>query len=56
MTEGKKPIYFRRHPEKTDYYRIIDNWFEDFFRYYPEHLKEKFGYFNNFELEIMNYE
>ena len=43
MAKVKKPIYFRRHPEKTDFYRILETWFETFFHYYPEQLKEKFG-------------
>ncbi len=44
MAKAKSPIYFRRHPERTDYYRIIEAWFDTFFHYYPDHLQEKFGY------------
>ena len=37
-------IYKRRHPEKTEYYRIIEANFEAFERNYPELFEENYGY------------
>ena len=37
-------IYKRRHPEKTEYYRIIEANFEAFERNYPELFEEDYGY------------
>ena len=39
-----KGIYNRRHPERTDYYRIIESSFEEFERSYPDQFEEKYGY------------
>ncbi len=39
-----KEIYSRRHPEKTDYYRIIEANFDKFERSYPDLFEEKHGY------------
>jgi len=44
MVETLKGIYNRRHPERTDYYRIIENSFDDFERTYPDQFEEKYGY------------
>ncbi len=44
MGEIKKGIYNRRHPEYTDYYRIIDAAFEEFERFYPEMFEDTYGY------------
>ena len=44
MAEALKGIYNRRHPERTDYYRIIENSFDDFERSYPDQFEEKYGY------------
>ena len=43
MAESIKGFYNRRHPEKTDYYRIIEGCFEEFERRYPELFEEKYG-------------
>jgi len=37
-------IYKRRHPERTDYYRIIEANFEEFERQYPDLFEENYGY------------
>ncbi len=37
-------IYKRRHPEKTEYYRIIEANFEAFERNYPKLFEEVYGY------------
>lgn len=37
-------IYNRRHPERTDYYRIIEANFEEFERQYPDLFEEDYGY------------
>ena len=37
-------IYKRRHPEKTEYYRIIEANFEALERNYPELFEEDYGY------------
>ena len=44
MAEALKGIYNRRHPERTDYYRIIEGSFEDFQRSYPDQFEGKYGY------------
>jgi len=44
MAEALKGVYNRRHPERTDYYRIIENSFDDFERSYPDQFEEKYGY------------
>jgi hypothetical protein len=44
MAEAVKGIYKRRHPERTDYYRIIEAGFEEFKRSYPDKFEEKYGY------------
>ena len=44
MAEALKGIYNRRHPERTDYYRIIESSFDDFQRSYPDQFEEKYGY------------
>ena len=44
MAESIKGFYNRRHPERTDYYRIIEGCFEEFERSYPELFEEKYGY------------
>jgi len=44
MAEAFKGIYNRRHPERTDYYRIIEGNFEEFLRSYPDQFEEKYGY------------
>jgi len=37
-------VYKRRHPERTDYYRIIDSRFEELERMWPECFEPKYGY------------
>ena len=44
MAEALKGIYNRRHPERTDYYRIIEGSFEEFQRSYPDQFEDKYGY------------
>ncbi len=44
MAEALKGMYNRRHPERTDYYRIIEGSFEEFQRSYPDQFEEKYGY------------
>ena len=44
MAKALKGIYNRRHPERTDYYRIIEGSFEEFERTYPDQFEEKYGY------------
>ena len=44
MAEALKGIYNRRHPERTDYYRIIEGSFEEFERSYPDQFEDKYGY------------
>ena len=44
MAEALKGIYNRRHPERTDYYRIIEGSFDEFERSYPDQFEEKYGY------------
>lgn len=44
MTKIKNGIYNKRHPERTDYYRIIENSFDEFERQYPDLFEEKQGY------------
>ena len=44
MAESIKGFYNRRHPERTDYYRIIEGSCEEFERTYPELFEEKYGY------------
>ncbi len=44
MAELIKGIYNRRHPEQTDYYRIIEESFDEFERSYPDVFEEKYGY------------
>ena len=44
MAGALKGIYNRRHPERTDYYRIIEGSFEEFERSYPDQFEEKYGY------------
>ena len=44
MAEALKGIYNRRHPERTDYYRIIEGSFEEFERSYSEQFEEQYGY------------
>lgn len=36
-------IYNRRHPERTDYYRIIEANFEEFERQYPDLFEDDYG-------------
>ena len=40
----KQGIYKRRHPERTDYYRIIEGSHEEFKMSYPDLFEEKYGY------------
>ena len=44
MAEALKGIYNRRHPERTDYYRIIESSFDEFERSYSDQFEEKYGY------------
>lgn len=44
MAKVIKGIYDRRHPERTDYYRIIEANFDEFERSYPDLFEEKYGY------------
>ncbi len=44
MAKLVKGIYNRRHPERTDYYRIIEANFDEFERSYPDLFEEKYGY------------
>ena len=37
-------VYKRRHPERTDYYRIIDSRFEGLEAIWPECFEQKYGY------------
>ncbi|MDZ4384593.1 MAG: hypothetical protein U0940_03815 [Nitrospirota bacterium] len=41
MAESIKGFYNRRHPERTDYYRIIEGNFEEFERSYSEQFEER---------------
>ena len=41
LVSGK---YTRRHPERTDYYRVIESSFDEFERAYPEQFQEKYGF------------
>jgi hypothetical protein len=36
-------VYKRRHPERTDYYRIIESRFEELERMWPECFEQKYG-------------
>jgi hypothetical protein len=38
-------IYRRRHPERADYYRIIEANYEEFEKQYPDLFEEQYGYF-----------
>ncbi len=44
MAELIKGIYNSRHPERTDYYRVIEANFDEFERSYPDLFEEKYGY------------
>lgn len=44
MTKVIKGVYNRRHPEQTDYYRIIESSFDEFERQYPDLFEEKQGF------------
>lgn len=46
----KKGFHNRRHPERTDYYRIIEGSFEEFESSYPELFEEKYGYLRREEV------
>ena len=37
-------VYRRRHPERTDYYRVIESRFEELERMRPECFEQKYGY------------
>ena len=37
-------IYRRRHPERTDYYRLIEANFEEFERKYADMFEADYGY------------
>ena len=37
-------VYKRRHPEATDYYRIIESRFEELEGIWPERFEQKYGY------------
>jgi len=37
-------VYRRRHPERTDYYRVIESRFEELERMWPECFEHKYGY------------
>lgn len=41
---AKTRVYKRRHPERTDYYRIIESRFEELERMWPECFEHKYGY------------
>lgn len=44
LQESCSLIYRRRHPEKTEYYRIIEANFEAFERNYPTLFENDYGY------------
>ena len=46
-------IYRRRHPEKTDYYRIIEANFEEFERTYAEIFEADYGYLRTEVMEAI---
>ena len=37
-------FYRRRHPERSDYYRLHESGFEEFARNWPEHFEAHYGF------------
>ena len=37
-------LYRRRHPECSDYYRLLKSGFEEFARNWPEHFEARYGF------------
>jgi hypothetical protein len=38
-------FYHRRHPERSDYYRLLESGFEAFARNWPEDFESRYGFF-----------
>lgn len=47
MNKTEKGIYNRRHPERGDYYRMIEAHYEEFERCYGDLYEEKQGFLRN---------
>ena len=37
-------LYRRRHPERSDYYRLLESGFDEFARNWPEHFEARYGF------------
>ena len=37
-------FYHRRHPERSDYYRLLESGFEAFARNWPEDFESRYGF------------
>jgi hypothetical protein len=44
MAKVIKGIYNRRRPERTDYYRIIESYFDAFEKRYPDLFENNYGF------------
>ena len=44
MPQVVEGVYKRGHPERTDYYRVIEGYYQEFENCYTERFEEKHGY------------
>ncbi len=47
-------VYKRREPEKTDFYKIVFNYHEEYEKVYPERLEKEYGYLRKRVIEVVH--